>query len=108
MTTETHPEIISYLFHTKHIEFLPNEPLMCNAEPFNRIKNIIKLAVNNDEPTEAELQINNSLIIGSATKLIQLRLDGLIKKPLAENIDMLLAKLWHGLKGDLKIQKQQK
>ena len=99
--TETHPEIISYIFHTKHVEFLPNEPLMCDAEPFNRIKNIIKLATNRNNPTEIELQIDNSLVLGSVTKLIQLRLDGLMKKPLVESLDVLLEKLWHGLEEDL-------
>ena len=96
--TETHPEIISYIFHTKHIEFLPNEPLMPDAEPFNRIKNIIKLATNRDNPTEIELQIDNSMILGSVTKLIQLRLDGLAKKPLVDDLEVLLEKLWHGLR----------
>ena len=99
--TETHPEIISYIFHTKHVEFLPNEPLMCDAEPFNRIKNIIKLATNRNNPTEIELQIDNSLVLGSVTKLIQLRLDGLMKKPLVESLDVLLEKLWHWLEEDL-------
>ncbi|MCK5663172.1 MAG: TetR/AcrR family transcriptional regulator [Thiotrichaceae bacterium] len=106
--TETHPEIISYIFHTKHVEFLPNEPLMCDATPFNRIKNIIKLAINSDKSTEIELQIDSSLIMGSVTKLIQLRLDGLAKKPLAESLDILLAKLWHGLEEDIKIQNIEK
>ena len=106
--TETHPEIISYIFHTKHVEFLPNEPLMCDATPFNRIKNIIKLAINSDKSTEIELQIDNSLIMGSVTKLIQLRLDGLAKKPLAESLDILLAKLWRGLEEDIKIQNIEK
>jgi AcrR family transcriptional regulator len=106
--TETHPEIISYIFHTKHVEFLPNEPLMCNAEPFKRIKNIIKLSINSNESSEMQLQINNSLIMGSVTKLIQLRLDGLAKKPLVESLDVLLEKLWQGLEGDLEIQKRQK
>ena len=99
--TEIHPEIISYIFYTKHVEFLPNEPLMCDAEPFNRIKNIIKLATNRNKPTEIELQIDNSLVLGSVTKLIQLRLDGLMKKPLVESLDVLLEKLWHGLEEDL-------
>ena len=80
--TETHPEIISYIFHTKHVEFLPNEPLMCDAEPFNRINNIIKLAINSIDPTEIELQIDNSLIMGSVTKLIQSFVSSLIKKPI--------------------------
>lgn len=106
--TETHPEIISYIFHTKHVEFLPNEPLMCDAEPFNRIKSIIKLATNSDNSTEIEIQIYNSLIMGSITKLIQLRLDGLAKAPLVESLDVLLAKLWNGLDGDLEIQNREK
>jgi len=104
---ETHPEIISYIFYTKHVEFLPNEPLMCDAEPFNRIKNIITLATNRNNPTEIELQIDNSLVLGSVTKLIQLRLDGLAKKPLVESLEILLEKLWHGLE-DLEIQNMEK
>ncbi|MEE9309839.1 MAG: TetR/AcrR family transcriptional regulator [Cocleimonas sp.] len=106
--TETHPDIISYIFHTKHVEFLPNEPLMCDAEPFNKIKNIIEQSVNRNTPSEIERQIDNSLIMGSVTKLIQLRLDGLIKEPLADSIDVLLTKIWSGLEGNLRIQNSQK
>ena len=39
--TETHPQIISFIFYTKHTDFLPSEPLMFDAEPFNRIKAMI-------------------------------------------------------------------
>ena len=96
--TETHHQIISFVFHAKHTDFIPNEPLMCDATPFIKIREITSKAIERGDLRDADTWVATSLIFGGAIRLIQLRLDGLIEKPLVNYIDVLMSSLWHGLK----------
>lgn len=98
--TETHYQIISFVFHAKHTDFLPDEPLMCDAAPFIKIRNITSQAIKNGDLKDNDTWVATSLIFGGAIRLIQLRLDGLIDKPLVDYIDVLMTSLWDGLKTD--------
>jgi len=96
--TETHQQIISFVFHSKHTDFLPEEPLMCDAAPFIKIRDITSQAIKNGDLKDTDTWVATSLIFGGAIRLIQLRLDGLIEKPLVEYMDILMSGLWNGLK----------
>ena len=89
-------EIIKQLF--EHTEFLPNEPLMCDAEPFIKIRSITSQAIKNGDIKHADTWVATSIIFGGAIRLIQLRLEGLIEKPLTEYREELMSCLWGGLK----------
>jgi len=92
--TETHPEIMAFIFHTKHTEFLANEPSIFDATPFNRIKNIISASVQHKGAGD---DVVNSIILGSVTNMIQLRLDSKIKEPLTNSLNLLLSNIWTGI-----------
>ncbi len=96
--TETHKKIISFVFHTKHADFLSDEPLICNAAPFIKIRNITAQAIKNGELKDIDIYVATSIIFGGAIRMIQLRLDGVIEKPLVDFIDLLLTSLWSGIK----------
>ena len=96
--TETHQQIISFVFHSKHTDFLPEEPLMCDAAPFIKIRDITSQAIKNGDLKDTDTWVATSLIFGGVIRLIQLRLDGLIEKPLVEYMDILMSGLWNGLK----------
>jgi len=98
--TETHQQIISFVFHSKHTDFLPDEPLMCDAAPFIKIRDITAQAIKNGDLKDTDTWVATSLIFGGAIRLIQLRLDGLIDKPLVDYMDVLMSGLWDGLKID--------
>ncbi len=98
--TETHQQIISFIFHAKHTDFIPNEPLMCDALPFIKIREITAKAIENGSLKGTDTWVTTALIFGSAIRLIQLRLDGIIEKPLVNHVDTLMSSLWHGLKTD--------
>ncbi len=98
--TETHQQIISFVFHSKHTDFLPDKPLMCDAAPFIKIRDITSQAIKIGDLKDTDTWVATSLIFGGAIRLIQLRLDGLIEKPLVEYMDILMSGLWGGLKID--------
>ena len=96
--TETHKKIISFVFHSKHADFLSDDPLICNAAPFIKIRSITAQAIKNGELKDIDTYVATSIIFGGAIRLIQLRLDGVIEKPLVDYIDLLFTSLWNGIK----------
>ncbi|MEE9445909.1 MAG: TetR/AcrR family transcriptional regulator [Cocleimonas sp.] len=95
--TETHTNIIAFIFHAKHTDFLPNEPLICDASPFIRIREIISQGMKQGEFIKTDPFVATSSLFGGVTKMIQLRLDGLIDKPLTDYTDMIIKTGWHGV-----------
>ena len=95
--TETHEYIISFLFYTKHTDFLPGEPLMNNSEPFLKIKEITSKATQSKNNT-INIDIADALVLGSAIRMIQLRIDGVIDDPLVNHLESLMNNVWNGLK----------
>lgn len=98
--TETHRNIIAFVFHSKHSEFLTDQPLICDAAPFVKIREITAKAINNDEIKDINTAVATSIIFGSAIRMIQLRLDGAIEEPLGKYNEVLMQSIWKGIKTD--------
>ena len=73
---------------------------MCDAAPFIKIRDITAQAIKNGDLKDTDTWVATSLIFGGAIRLIQLRLDGLIEKPLIDYMDVLMTGLWDGLRVD--------
>jgi len=96
--TETHRKIISFIFHSKHADYLADQPLICDAAPFVKIRFIVSQAIENGDIKDIDVSVATSIIFGGAIRMIQLRLDGAIEKPLINYIDLLMSSLWGGIK----------
>lgn len=95
--TETHKNIIAFAFHAKHPEFLPEEPLLCHSNVFTKLYEIVKRGVKLREFKDIDPMILVSMILGPAVHLIQLRIDGMIEKPLSEYLDTMMDSALHGV-----------
>lgn len=100
--TETHHDIMAFVFHSKHTDFLPDKPLICNASPFIKIREIINTGIEAGEFVKTDSWVATSSIFGGAIRMIQLRLDRLIEQPLTEYYSMIIDAAWTGL--ELKIK----
>ena len=95
--TDSHRNIMAFVFHAKHAEFLSDAPLICNTSPFIKIRDIIKKGIVAGELIEIDSWVAASSIFGGAIRMIQLRLDGLIEKPLIEYHEDIISSAWQGL-----------
>ncbi len=95
--TETRREIMAFVFATRHREFLPDEPPICNAAPFMRLRDMVAQAVARGEFRQMDPWVAAASVFGGAIRLMQLRLDGLIEPPLPELADELIATTWQGV-----------
>ncbi len=95
--TETRHDIVAYTLNAKHREFLPDEPHVCSSTPFRTMRDIVCWGMENGEICQGDSWIITSSVFGSTIRMIQLRLDGLIEKPLPEFYDELIETIWRGL-----------
>ena len=95
--TESHRNIIAFIFQPNHRDFLPDEPPICSASPFKRMRKIIHEGMLNGEIKNITTEVAASAIFGVAIHMIQLRLDGILEAPLATYLDEILGVSWHGI-----------
>lgn len=98
--TDSQRNIMAFVFHAKHTDFLSSVPLICNSSPFIKMREIIEKGIAAGEFKETDSWVAASCIFGGAIRMIQLRLDGLIKEPLINSYDALIDSAWMGLSND--------
>ncbi|WP_428605840.1 TetR/AcrR family transcriptional regulator [Sedimenticola sp.] len=95
--TESRRNIIEYMLHAKHREFLPDEPPICSSTPFEAMRNIVKQGMEAGEIRQGDPWVVAATVFGGAIRMIHLRLDGVIKTPLPHYYDEVIACMWGGL-----------
>lgn len=98
--TETHRNIIAYVFHPRHNEFIPNEPPICNSSPFVTIRKIIQQGMDDGEIKQCNLWVASAAIYGGPIRMINLRLENMIEEPLPNLLDEILDRIWQGMLGE--------
>ena len=95
--TETHPHIIAYVLHAKHAEFIPKELPVCNSIAFGKMREVIQQGIDQGEFRKIDLEVVMACVFGGAIRMIQLRLEGVIDKPLIVYVDTVLDSVWLGV-----------
>ena len=95
--TETHPNIIAYLFNTKHSDFMPDMKPICDSSPFQTMRGIVEQGMESGEFYRANTWIAASSIFGVMSRMIQLRLDGMIEQPLPELAEETILQIRRGI-----------
>jgi AcrR family transcriptional regulator len=98
--TETHRNIIAFVLHAKHVEFLSEEPPICSAAPFRKMREIVEEGMRNGELQVKSPFVGAASIFGGAIRMIQLRLDGIIEQPLPELLSEVQEAMWWGMRAD--------
>lgn len=98
--TETHRNIIAYVFHPRHNEFLPDEPPICNTTPFMTIRDVIQQGMDAGEIRKHEIFVAAAAIFGGPIRMINLRLDNVIEEPLPNLLSDILDGIWQGMVTD--------
>lgn len=80
--TESHRNIIAFVFHAKHVEFLPEEPQTSDSAPFIKMRGIVRKGIDCGELRVMDTWVAASAVFGGATRMIQLRLEGKLEQPL--------------------------
>ena len=95
--TETHRNIIAFAFHAKHTEFIPQQPLACHSAPFIKVRQIVQQGITTGDFGALDPWVVTASLFGGAIRMIQLRLDGVIERPLPEYAPQLLQTIRTGI-----------
>lgn len=95
--TETRRNIVSFMLHSKHREFLPNETPIDSSPPFKAMRNMVQQGMDAGEIRKGEPWVAAATVFGSAIRMIHLRLDGVIKRPLTNYYEELIVLTWRGM-----------
>jgi len=95
--TEKRRNVVSYMLHAKHREFLPDEPPVCSSTPFKAMRDIVQQGMTSGEIRTGDPWIITAALFGGAIRMIHLRLEGVIKHPLTCYYDELIDCVWRGM-----------
>lgn len=95
--TETRRSIISYVFQIRHSEILTQATSIYHSRAFQMLQRIVDEGIAAGEFVNQDKQIVNAAIFGSAIRMIQMRLDGLIDEPLTQHLTPAIEMLWLGI-----------
>ncbi|MEH6443877.1 MAG: TetR/AcrR family transcriptional regulator [Oceanospirillaceae bacterium] len=95
--TETKRSIISYVFHLRHSEILPQEPSIYHSKAFTMLQEIIDQVMIDEPAVIGNRLVVNASIFGGAIRMIQMRLEGVIEVPLDQYYDEAITSIWSGL-----------
>ncbi len=80
--TEQDPLSMRFILNAKHREFLPDEPPICSARPFVKLRDIVNQGMLGGEIRDLDPWVAAACTFGPALRLITLRLDGVLPNSL--------------------------
>ena len=95
--TENEPRKMSYMLHVNHKEFIPDQKPVCSSVPFEMVASMVPIGMTNGEIKQMDAIAASVCLFGPALRLIHLKLDGVVKKPLWEYFDEIWDAVWAGL-----------
>ncbi len=87
--TDEEPNLMKYMLYTKHKDFLHEAMPICSDKPFEYIKKFIKAKIKEGVFRDMDILIAATLIMGPVIRIIQLKMEGMIKKDLIRYTDPL-------------------
>ncbi len=92
--TETSPNVMQYILYARHREFMPDETPICSSRPFETIREMVRQGIEKGEIRQMDLTVASASIMGGAIRLIYLRLDGVLEKPVTFYLDEIWECCW--------------
>lgn len=80
--TESEPELMKFMLHAKHREFLPEVAPICSSSPFRLMRSLVADGMKTGEVIEMDETVAAAAVFGAAIRLIQMRLDSVIEQAL--------------------------
>ena len=95
--TEAEPDVMGFVIHARHREFLPEEKAICSASAFVRMRGFVVKAIEQGEIRTIDPFVAAAMVYGGAIRMVCLRLDALVPDPLEHYFDELWANTWKSL-----------
>lgn len=95
--TEAEPEIMAFMLYAKHREFMPDEAPICSSKPFEQMRSMVKQGIDSGVLMPMDARVAATAVFGGALRMINLRLDGILEKPLPAYLDEVWQCAWRSV-----------
>lgn len=96
--TEDFPELVDFIIFARHKEIMPSAVSICAGKAMTRIRQAIQEGIDNGEIRPLALVVAGPSLFGGMTRLIQLRLIGMVQEPLPSLLDDIWESAWRAVK----------
>lgn len=97
-SAENNPQMMQFILRAQHQEFMPEHPPICSSKPFMTLRDVINQGIEEGELREMDIMLAASLAFGGILRIVQLKLDGLVEKPLTDYLEEITQTSWLALK----------
>ncbi len=98
--TEQEPQVMEFMLHSRHREFLSDQLPVCSAAPFKLMREMVAEGVRNGEIRALDPMVASSSVYGGALRMVTSRLDGLIRDNLMNYLDDVWACAWRSVSAE--------
>ncbi|WFE67746.1 TetR/AcrR family transcriptional regulator [Thiomicrospira sp. R3] len=91
------PDVMAFLLYARHQDFLPDTRSACSAKPFMVLRDVIAQGIAQGEIKQQDALIMAAVAFGPVLRILQLYLDGVLPKPLADYRDELIQTSWQAI-----------
>lgn len=95
--TESSPKVMQYILYARHQEFMPGELPICSSRPFTLIQEMVREGIEKGEVRSLDLTVASTSMMGGALRLIYLRLDGVLDRPVSSYLDEIWECSWRSV-----------
>lgn len=95
--TEEEPAVMRFMLFSRHREFIPDQTPVCSSRPFVQMREMVTAGMQSGEVREITPIVAASAVFGGALRLIHLRLDGILDKPLPDYLDEIWQCAWRSV-----------
>lgn len=94
---EKEPHALKFLLYARHQEFLPEQPAICQAKPFELLMEAAKKAIASGELRDVDPVILITATFGGPMRLMLMKVDGILDAPLEDCFDASWECIWRGI-----------
>lgn len=100
--TATEPDLMLFILHAKHQEFMPSIQPICSSRPFILMKEMVEEGMAAGEIENIDPTIAAAALFGGPLRLIHLSLDGILTLPLAGLLEDIWRCAWRSIAASTK------
>ncbi len=94
---EQEPHAVKFLLYARHQEYLPGQPAICQARPFELLLEAAKAAVARGELRDVDPVILITATFGGPMRLMLMKVDGVMAGPLEDFFETSWECIWRGI-----------
>lgn len=97
---ENDPVLMQYMLFLKHGEFMSDSQPICYSEPFVWVQETVAEGMQNGELRKGDRMLHAAAFTGVVLRIIEVRLAGVLKEPLQESSEEVIAAAWRTVKAE--------